>query len=149
MVRLVRSSVVHVGLKGDHSRHSSRTVEIVDDGGNMYGTSYDEVVEDAPKLYRERERAALERAIRLLEEANAAGAGSKAPAEALFYVGRLWRAFIEDLMSSDNDLPETLRADLVSVGLWILKEVDLILADRSRNFLGLAEVCGMIRDGLN
>lgn len=114
----------------------------------MYQLSYEETLEDSPRDCRERERLALDRAILLLEDAEDAGTGSKVATEALFFLGKLWRAFIEDLVSADNDLPDVLRADLVSVGLWIIKEADLILAGRSQNFRGLIEICTMIRDGL-
>jgi flagellar protein FlaF len=114
----------------------------------MYALLYDEALDDSPKNCRERERMALERAIRLLEEAEAAGAGSGIAAEALSFLGKLWRAFIEDLMSPDNDLPDTLRRDLLSIGLWVVKESNLILCGHSQNFRGLAEVCILIRNGL-
>lgn len=109
---------------------------------------YDEVLEDNPKECRERERLALDHAIRLLEKAEQEGSGSEVAADALLFLGKLWRAFIEDLTSSDNDLPHGLRANLVSVGLWIIKEANLVLSGRSQNFRGLVEVCTMIRDGL-
>lgn len=114
----------------------------------MYEFSYHEALEDNPKDCRERERLALERAIGLLEAAEGAGTGSQAAADALIFLSRLWRAFIEDLACPDNDLPDVLRADLLSVGLWIIKEADGILACRSQNFRGLIEICTMIRDGL-
>ncbi|WP_425284352.1 flagellar biosynthesis regulator FlaF [Methylocapsa palsarum] len=55
---------------------------------------------------------------------------------------------IEDLTAADNDLPEALRANLVSIGLWIIKETDLIRCGSSENFCGLIEICATIRDGL-
>jgi flagellar protein FlaF len=41
-----------------------------------------------------------------------------------------------------------LRADLVSVGLWIIKEAALIRSGQSQNFRGMIEICTMIHDGL-
>lgn len=114
----------------------------------MYEFSYEETLEDSPKDCRDRERTALDRAILLLEAAEGAGAGSKAATDALIFLNRLWRAFIEDLASPDNDLPDVLRGDLVSVGMWIIKEAEAILTGRSTNFRGLIEICSIIRDGL-
>jgi flagellar protein FlaF len=114
----------------------------------MYQISYAENLIDNPSECRDRERRALEHAIGLLEKAQAAGVRSPAAAEALSFVSTLWRALLEDLVAPENDLPDVLRADLVSVGVWILKEADLIRIGRSESFLGLIEVCAIIRDGL-
>jgi flagellar biosynthesis activator protein FlaF len=114
----------------------------------MYQTSYAECLAESPQESRDRERLALEHAIALLECAAAAGVESPTAVKALFFLSELWRTLIEDLRSSENDLPVILRGDLLSVGLWILKEVDLIHAGRSANFGGLIEICAMIRDGL-
>lgn len=114
----------------------------------MYQHSYSENLAEDPRDCRERERRALSHAIALLEKADAAGARSAIAAEALNFLCRLWRALIDDLTAADNDLPEALRANLVSIGLWIIKETDLIRCGRSENFCGLIEICATIRDGL-
>jgi flagellar protein FlaF len=56
--------------------------------------------------------------------------------------------FLEDLSRPENDLPETLRADLISIGIWITKEIKLMRIAKSENFGGLIEICAIIRDGL-
>ncbi len=114
----------------------------------MYQLGYAENIEDSPGECRDRERKALGRAIALLEKAEADGAGTPATAEALHFLCKLWRALIEDVISPENDLPNVLRGDLVSVGIWILREADTIQAGNSDNFRGLIEICTMIRDGL-
>jgi flagellar protein FlaF len=114
----------------------------------MYQLSYAEHIADNLKDCRDRERMALEKAIGLLQKAETAGAGSMEAAEALGFVGKLWNAFIQDLVHPENDLPDVLRADLLSVGLWIIKESALIRSGQSQNFRALIEVCTMIRDGL-
>lgn len=114
----------------------------------MYQLSYAENVESDPANCRDRERRALEHAIGLLQQAEAMGMRSPVAANALSFLCALWRALIEDLVDAENDLPDVLRADLVSVGLWVLKEADSIRAGRSESCRGLIEVCAMIRDGL-
>lgn len=114
----------------------------------MYQLGYAENIEDSPKECRDRERRALEHAIALMQQAEVAGARAPIAAEALFFVSTLWKTLIEDLVDPENDLPEVLRGDLVSVGLWIIKEADLIRTGRSEGFRGLIEVCVMICDGL-
>jgi flagellar protein FlaF len=114
----------------------------------MYRFSYAEILEDASDGCRERERMAFDHAIHLLREANNAGASSPERSDAISFVQRLWTVLIEDLMSAENGLPETLRAQLVSIGLWIMKEADLIRREESKNLMALIEINSMIRDGL-
>ena len=61
---------------------------------------------------------------------------------------RLWGYLIEDLAKPDNDLPKNLRAELISIGLWIMREAEQIRLEASSNFKGLIEVSTAIRDGL-
>ena len=114
----------------------------------MYQLSYAEHFNDNPKDCRGRERLALEHALTLLEKAARMGAQSREEVEALDFVSRLWNLFIQDLVDPENDLPDVLRADLISVGLWVIKEAALIRSGESRNIRGLAEICAIIRDGL-
>ena len=114
----------------------------------MYQLSYAEHIADNPTDCRDRERHALEHAAGLLRKAEAAGALSPEANEALGFVSKLWNAFIQDLVDPENDLPDVLRADLVSVGLWIIKEAALIRSSQSQNYRGIADVCMMIHDGL-
>ncbi|QFU17651.1 flagellar biosynthesis regulator FlaF [Microvirga thermotolerans] len=114
----------------------------------MYRFSYAEILEDASDGCRERERMAFDHAIDLLKTANRTDASANERSEAVTFVQRLWTVLIEDLMSPENGLPEALRAQLVSIGLWIMKEADLVRQGESRNFNALIEINTMIRDGL-
>jgi flagellar biosynthesis activator protein FlaF len=114
----------------------------------MYQFSYAEVLDETPKGARERERQAISRSIELLEAAQKSGVRSRDAIEAILFVRRLWGALIEDLASSDNDLPQNLRADLISIGLWVMREAEQIRLEKSDNFKGIIEVSAAIRDGL-
>ncbi len=114
----------------------------------MYQLSYAETVEESSRDCRDRERRALDRSISLLEEAEGAEGGSAAAMEALRFARRLWKVLIEDLADSENDLPDVLRGDLISIGIWILREAEALEAGRSNCFRGLIEISAMIRDGL-
>lgn len=114
----------------------------------MYRINYAEVLDEAPKTARERERRALEHSIELLVAAESKGSGSRESIEALFFVQRLWGAFIEDLARPDNDLPPALKADLISIGIWILGETDNIRLEKSTNYRGIIEVSQSIAEGL-
>jgi flagellar biosynthesis activator protein FlaF len=114
----------------------------------MYQLSYAEHLADNSKECRDRERLALEHAIDLLRKAESAGAQSREAAEALGFVSKLWNTFIQDLVDPENDLSDVLRADLVSIGIWIIKETALIRSGQSQNFRGVTEICALVRDGL-
>jgi flagellar protein FlaF len=114
----------------------------------MYKFYYSEVLEESPKEAREQERTALERSIAMLQEAQTKGPQSREAIEAIFFVRRLWGIFIEDLAKSENGLPPKLRADLVSVGLWVMRETEEIRQGRSQNFGGLIDVSRTISEGL-
>jgi flagellar protein FlaF len=114
----------------------------------MYQFSYAEVLEESPAVARQHERRAIEHSIALLEKADKAGTDSFEAIEALSFLRRLWTILIEDLAKSENELPETLRADLISIGIWIMRESDQIRLSKSANFRGLIEVSSIICDGL-
>jgi flagellar protein FlaF len=114
----------------------------------MYQFPYAEVLEETPQTARARERQAIERSIELLHAADKAGVQSRETVDALMFVRKLWSVLLEDLTKPENDLPEQLRADLISIGLWIMREVEQIRLEKSANFKGIIEVSETIRDGL-
>lgn len=116
--------------------------------GWMYQFSYAEVQEDDVAESKDRERQVLERSIALLEKAKLAGAGSREAVEAIYFTNRVWMRFIEDLNSPDNELEKQLRANLISVGFWVLREGDKIRKGESENFQGVIDISSIIRDGL-
>jgi flagellar biosynthesis activator protein FlaF len=114
----------------------------------MYRFSYAEVLEETPQTARERERAAIEHSVELLRAAEEKGNISRESAEAIYFLRRLWTFLIEDLAKPENDLPKALRADLTSVGLWIMREAEQIRRRESSNFKGIIEVSRLICEGL-
>ncbi len=114
----------------------------------MYQFPYAEVMDEAPDAARQRERKAIAHSIKLLREAEKAGPRSQEASEALLFLRRLWGVLIEDLAKPENDLPKTLRADLISIGLWIMREAEQIRLEKSDNFKGLIDVSSIICDGL-
>lgn len=114
----------------------------------MYQSGYAEVLDDAGAVARSNERRALDRAIELLSLAEERGRRSREAVEALLFVDRLWTLLLEDLASPENGLPRELRANLISIGIWVLKEVERIRREESDGFAGLIEICTNIRGGL-
>jgi flagellar protein FlaF len=114
----------------------------------MQHALYAEIQDDSGGTARNREREAIERSIGLLEKARTAGPLSRDAIDALHYLDRLWSLLLEDLAHAENQLPRELRASLISIGIWILREVEQIRSQRSSNFGGLIDVSQMISNGL-
>lgn len=114
----------------------------------MYKFSYAEVLDDTPQSARQRDRIAILHSIELLQIAEQKGTGAREAVEAIHFLRRLWAFFIEDLAKPENELPPALRADLISIGLWLMREAEEIRQGRSKNFKGLMEVSQLIAEGL-
>lgn len=114
----------------------------------MYQFSYAEIMEDGVADAKDRERQVLTRSIELLEAARNVSGYSREAIDALFYMRRIWIRFIEDLKQPENQLDVELRANLISIAIWILKECDRIRRRESDNFQGIIDITTIIRDGL-
>ncbi len=115
----------------------------------MTWEAYETVAEDSAREARAREREALNRGIDRLEQLQKGSLSTEGRIESLLYVRRLWAIFIGDLSHPDNGLPDQLRADIISIGLWVIKEADRLLADKSNDTMQLIEINRIIRDALS
>lgn len=114
----------------------------------MYRMSYDEILEGDTREGRARERSVLERGVELMQLAEAEGPRSPEALEAIAYVQKLWGFLIRDLSDPGNQLPEALRGDLISIGIWCIAEADRLLNEKVTSFDALISVNINIRDGL-
>lgn len=114
----------------------------------MYKFSYEETLSESGNRQRENERLAIEQSVALLKKAELAGPQSRAAADAIIFLNRLWSFFLDDLAKPENGLPDDVRAKLISIGIWMLKEADAISNGKSRNFAGLIDVSNVIAEGL-
>jgi flagellar biosynthesis activator protein FlaF len=114
----------------------------------MSQLSYLEQIEDSGSNARAREREALGHAVELLQRLQANELADDSAIELLLYVRRIWTIFIVDLSKPENGLPEKLRADLISIGFWIIKEADLIRDSKSGDLQSLIDINVIIRDSL-
>lgn len=114
----------------------------------MYKFSYEEVMSDSGARQRANERMAIEQSIELLRSAEKAGANSREAVEAIFYLNRLWSYLLEHVGKADNALPDEIRANIISVGIWLLREADAVSNGRSKNFAGLIEISAVMAEGL-
>ncbi len=115
----------------------------------MYQFAYDEIIEDSTMEARDREVAAFDEANRLLGSAMRPGAHAQDLSLALRFNEELWMILMEDLAHPDNKWPDTTRASLISIGIWVLKEIECIRRGHSSGLQAVAEINIIIRDGLN
>ena len=114
----------------------------------MYEFAYNEVIEDSRQTMRARERQAMDRVIAMLRTAQEKGPGSRERVEALFYLRRLWMIFLNDLNDPNNELPEQLRAGIISIGIWMMKEIDRVRGGVTNDLTPMIEINVLIRNGL-
>jgi flagellar protein FlaF len=114
----------------------------------MYEFAYNEVVEESRAAMRARERAAMDRVIGMLRAAEEKGPLSRERIDALFYLRRLWTIFLDDLNDPNNELPNQLRAGIISIGVWMMKEIDRVRSRATDDLAPMIEINEIIRDGL-
>ncbi len=109
---------------------------------------YLEMAEESVSNRRQRERDAIGHSIELLASASEHGPNSEESAEALYFTHQLWATFAEDLATADNVNPVDLKAKLISIALWLMKEAQKIRDGQSDNFSPMIDVSRTIFDGL-
>ncbi len=113
-----------------------------------YRLNYADTQSDSLVDARSRERELLRRSIHLMKEAQGSAGSARAAIEAIHFASRIWTVFLEDLSSRENALPGKVRADLISVGIWILRDLEAIRNGNISDFTDIIEVTEIIRDGL-
>ena len=111
-------------------------------------TPYAEIAGDDPYEARLREKQAFDHAIELMMAAERAGPASREARDAMFFLDEFWSILMDDLAQEESELPERLRASLISIGIFVLKETVRIRAGLQTSFAGLIEINAIIRDGL-
>jgi flagellar protein FlaF len=115
----------------------------------MFEFAYNEIIEESAHAMRAQERMALDHVISLLRGAATKGPKSVEGINALYQLRMLWAVFLDDLKNPENALPETLRARLISIGIWMNKEIDRLRNGSASDLTPLIEINEIIRDGLN
>jgi flagellar biosynthesis activator protein FlaF len=113
-----------------------------------YRLNYADIQSEAPIDAKSRERELLRRSIDMMEAAQGLDPSAKASIEAMHFTSRVWTAFLNDLAASDNELPDKMRACLISIGIWILKTLDAVRVAKRADYSGIIEITEIIREGL-
>lgn len=114
----------------------------------MYQKCYDEIANHSPLNQRNIEREAILRSIQDLEDGLNSGPSSVETIKACAIIQQIWTILVSDVMNDDNQLPIELRARIISIGLWINRELSEIIAGRSNNFSAVTDIMKIIADGL-
>ncbi len=114
----------------------------------MYMKLYEQIAEDTSERIRSNELRALDHSILLMKKARDLGMAPREMIEAIFFANRLWSVLIEDLASRENELPEELRAKLISIGIWVLKTTEDLRQGRQNSFDSLISISQTIALGL-
>jgi flagellar protein FlaF len=114
----------------------------------MYRFSYAEVIEDSSREGRQREYELFDRAINLMKAAEGMRSQSLEMIDAIVFVQRLWTYLIKDLGHPDNGLPDQLKGQLISIGLWVMRESDRVVRGEQKSLEALIDINAMIQEGL-
>lgn len=114
----------------------------------MYSMSYAETMDEICSDERMNEAEAFDIVLSMLQKAREQGVRSREAIEALFNTRRLWTYLLESLSDEANELPRELRANLISIGIWVLKETQKLREEEVTSFDALIEINSMIRDSL-
>ncbi|WP_183433155.1 flagellar biosynthesis regulator FlaF [Mesorhizobium sp. RMAD-H1] len=114
----------------------------------MYQLRYEDVMNEDAASAKERERLLFDRSIEMLKAAREHGASSRAGIDAGYFALRLWTTLITDLGSEENVLPKELKAAIISIGLFILKELERIRQGESDDYDSIIDITRTIRDSL-
>lgn len=115
----------------------------------MRANAYEDVHDLSSDVLRERECLAFDQGLALLEAAKGAPGDREAAQRAVRHLQTLWGFLIRDLSNPANDLSDDLKTNLVSIGLWVMRETDAILAGTSDNWTALIEINTTVREGLS
>ncbi|MGB8819291.1 MAG: flagellar biosynthesis regulator FlaF [Rhizobiaceae bacterium] len=113
-----------------------------------YRHHYAEIQSDGQSEARFRERELLEQSVRLMSVAMSGQHSPVAGIEARHFTSKIWTTLLQDLASSENQLPRETRAGLLSIGIWILRELDEIRNDEARSYQDIIDINGMVIEGL-
>ena len=102
----------------------------------MYQFPYAEVLDETPQGARERERQAIDRSIELLAGGRQGRPQSREAIEALLSCAGCGASWSRTWPSPRTICREQLRADLISIGLWIMREAEQIRLEKSDQLQG-------------
>jgi flagellar biosynthesis activator protein FlaF len=114
----------------------------------MFASAYADTIEHSAVMSRSREREALQHSVALLQKARDSGFRTVAGAEAIYTANRVWSYLIEDLSLSENELPDEVRANLISIGIHVLRQLSRLRSGDTSAADDIIEITNIIEGGL-
>ena len=115
----------------------------------MFVEAYKDITADDQSQERSSESEILTRTIVSMEASDSDPNNLMLRIKTLHFVRDVWTYFLNDLASDENVTPNELKASLFSIGIFILKHLEKMRADKSSNFDPLIEISKIIRKGLD
>lgn len=115
----------------------------------MFAQSYENIIAESTDNAKQKEREAFDHAIELLVKSQDPAASSMDLIDALRFLEQLWTILMEDLAEPDNSLSQEVKAQLISIGIWMMKEIVALRLGQSSDLNTLIEVNQIIRNGLD
>ncbi|ORE96388.1 flagellar biosynthesis regulator FlaF [Acuticoccus yangtzensis] len=114
----------------------------------MTASIYADVIQGGSEMGREQEKEAFDRGISLMEAAQARPDDFERKRDAARHVQTLWGYLIKDLSHPANDLSDELKGNLISIGLWVIRDIDAIISGSKTDWAPLIEINKTVREGL-
>lgn len=114
----------------------------------MQRVMYDEILQDDTAETRRRERDAFDHVIAKLSMVSESAKKGQDHENAMQATESLWMVLLEDLVKPENGLPKDLKGRLISIGLWMMKEIAAQRVGVGVDLKALIDVNQIIRDGL-
>ena len=114
----------------------------------MFNTAFSETIEDDQSEARSHERELLERAMHSIRQADEDPGNAVLRVSAIQFNVRVWSFFLQDLSDDENQLPDDLKATLISIGIFILKHLQKMRGESQLSFGPVLSINETIMKGL-
>ncbi|MBL1406436.1 MAG: hypothetical protein COC00_010670 [Rhizobiales bacterium] len=114
----------------------------------MFNLAYAEAAEGDQGEARSEEYQAMEYSIGVMESSLRDPENAGKRIKAIFDTANVWTLLMEDLGQVDNAYPNELKAGLISIGIFILKQLQAMRGDSSVSFATIIDVTKTIKEGL-
>ena len=114
----------------------------------MLRAEYRSTLAEAPAIARQEEHAAIMQLIDLIDAATRPGSSVRSGAVLACNLNAIWSALVADLVNPANDLPDDIKARLISIGIHVIRRADDIGRGMNSDLASLREIHQNIADGL-
>jgi len=114
----------------------------------MFFQAYQEVNQDDQGSARSTEREVIGKSIAAMSACDVNPENLLDRVRTIHYVRDVWTYFLKDLALPENEMPNELKASLISIGIFILKHLELMRSQQDVHFDPIIEISQTIKKGL-